>query len=53
MSGNAKFRWFLLASILVGLFVVISTEALQEGQPANSYVSGSNWYCVEGYKYDC
>ena len=24
MSGNVKFRWFLLAPILVALFVVIS-----------------------------
>jgi S1-C subfamily serine protease len=50
MSGNAKFRWFLLAPIVLALLVVTSADALQEGQPPNSYFRGSSWYCESGYK---
>ena len=32
MSGNAKFRWFLLAPILVALFVVISPVVSWAGE---------------------
>jgi hypothetical protein len=32
MSGNVKFRWFLLAPILVALFVVISPVVSWAGE---------------------
>ena len=32
MSGNAKFRWFLIAPILVALFVVISPVVSWAGE---------------------
>ena len=39
--------------ILLSLFILISHTlgfCQISGQPANSYVSGQNWYCVEGYQ---
>jgi len=32
MSGNAKFRWFLIAPLLVALFVVISPVVSWAGE---------------------
>ena len=32
MSGNAKFRWFLLAPILVTLFVVVTSPVSWAGE---------------------
>jgi hypothetical protein len=36
---------FLILLLSAGL-----SPAQMPGQPANSFVSGSNWYCKDGYK---
>jgi hypothetical protein len=38
--------------LLVGLLVVIQQSSIAQipGQPANSWVSGQNWYCNEGFQ---
>ena len=38
---------FFLAVLLITL--PLSVNAQVENQPANSYISGSNWYCDSGY----
>ena len=37
MSGNAKFRWFLLAPILVALLVVVTSSVVSWAQSTLQY----------------
>ena len=43
-----KFFGFLISLIL--LSVSAPSSAQIPGQPANSFVSGSSWYCKDGYQ---
>jgi len=36
--------------ILILIFFPIKSFSKVPGQPPNSYVSGSNWYCKKGYQ---
>ena len=36
--------------LFVALINPLVAYSQMKGQPANSYVYGSNWYCNEGYK---
>jgi S1-C subfamily serine protease len=39
-----------LLAVVVMLAVPIASNAQMPGQPENSWVQGSNWYCHKGYK---
>ena len=40
----------LILTFLGVVFGAGSVFSQMAGQPKNSYVSGSNWYCIKGYK---
>ena len=52
--GN-KMTNYLLKNLISATVIILTVGvsgawAQLPGQPANSYVSGSNWYCKEGYQ---
>jgi len=53
-SISASWRlslWMLIFLTLTTLLLLIdNADAQLKGQPPNSFVSGSNWYCKDGYE---
>ena len=50
MNLLRKMFLIVLRASIVLLVFGSTANGQVPGQPANSYVSGSNWYCVDGYQ---